>query len=337
MEEEKKVIRGYKGFDKDLMCRGFQYEVGKEYECERAVACVKGFHFCENPLAVLSFYPPFDEDRVNRFCEVEGSGKFDLSEENKICCTKIKIIREITLDELIEAVFRYLNIDIYSPVEENIRTIEKDYTFALERNDCSLVENLGMCSHAANTGFNSISLNRGSCSVASNTGISSISLNTSFHSVAANTDSFSVASVTGEHSVSTVLGCCSKAMSKDNNSVAAGTAIYSVAEAAGDVSVAASTGTESSSIAKGNGSVAVNVGENASSVADVENSIAIATGMLGMAKGVLGSWIVLADNDKKEDGSLVIKDVKAFKVDGETIKPDTFYRLIDGKPVEIKK
>ena len=50
------AITGYKGFDKNLQCRGFQYEVGKEYETDEAELCKKGFHFCENPHDVLSYY-----------------------------------------------------------------------------------------------------------------------------------------------------------------------------------------------------------------------------------------------------------------------------------------
>ena len=72
---KKEIIRGYKGFDKDLKCRGFQYEVGKEYSTDKAITCETGFHYCENPMDVLNFYTPCDDTgNLNRFCEVEGSG-----------------------------------------------------------------------------------------------------------------------------------------------------------------------------------------------------------------------------------------------------------------------
>ena len=62
------MIKGYKGFDKDFKCRGFQYEPGKSYETKTAKACSTGFHFCEHPLNVFSYYAPAG----SRFAEVDG-------------------------------------------------------------------------------------------------------------------------------------------------------------------------------------------------------------------------------------------------------------------------
>ena len=82
----------YKGFDKDLKCRGYQYEDGKEYVHEGEVkACEGGFHACENPFDVFDFYAP---NEFHRFCEVEGSGKED-KQHNKSSFEKIKIVAEI--------------------------------------------------------------------------------------------------------------------------------------------------------------------------------------------------------------------------------------------------
>ena len=60
-------MKAYKGFDKELKCRGFQFEIGKEYEEKDASLCDMGFHACENPIDVLSYYPPAD----SRYCDVE--------------------------------------------------------------------------------------------------------------------------------------------------------------------------------------------------------------------------------------------------------------------------
>ena len=97
------VIKAYKGFDKDLKCRGFQFEVGKEYEEESAKACEKGFHACESPLQVFDYYPP----ATSRYCEVEQSGVID-KEDNKTASSKIKIGAEIGIPGLIKAHIEYV-------------------------------------------------------------------------------------------------------------------------------------------------------------------------------------------------------------------------------------
>ena len=95
----------YKGFDKDLKCRGFQYEIGKEYECAAAVACETGFHACERPLDVFSYYPPAS----SRYCEVEQSGETNASSnDSKVASTKIKIGAEIGTPGLVKAQIEYV-------------------------------------------------------------------------------------------------------------------------------------------------------------------------------------------------------------------------------------
>ena len=97
--------KGFKGFDKDLKCRGFQYEIGKEYEEKTASLCNRGFHACEHPLDVLGYYPPIDG---NRFCEVEIEDTGERSnDDTKICGARIKIGAEIGIKGLIKAAFEY--------------------------------------------------------------------------------------------------------------------------------------------------------------------------------------------------------------------------------------
>lgn len=96
---KEKVIKSYKGFDKNMQCKGFQYEVGKEYEIDGDIKCCKrGFHACESPMEVLDFY-----DMSNsRFAEVEQSGKIDKEENStKVCSSHIKIKAELKLADLI--------------------------------------------------------------------------------------------------------------------------------------------------------------------------------------------------------------------------------------------
>ena len=98
-------IKAYKAFDKDLSCRGFKYEVGKEYEETGDIkACEKGFHACPYPLDVFSYYTPAG----SRFCEVEQSGKIDDSESDKVCSSKIRIGAELDIRGLVKAAVSYV-------------------------------------------------------------------------------------------------------------------------------------------------------------------------------------------------------------------------------------
>ena len=98
-------LKTYKAFDKDLSCRGFKYEVGKEYEETGDIkACEKGFHACPYPLDVFGYYAPAG----SRFCEVEQSGKIDGSESDKVCSSKIRIGAELDIRGLVKAAVSFV-------------------------------------------------------------------------------------------------------------------------------------------------------------------------------------------------------------------------------------
>ena len=99
-------IKSYKGFDKDLKCRGFQYEIGKEYEEDTAKACERGFHACEMPLDVLQYYEP---GQGSRYCEVEQDGEISKQgTDSKVASTRIKIGAEIGIAGLVKAQIEYV-------------------------------------------------------------------------------------------------------------------------------------------------------------------------------------------------------------------------------------
>lgn len=113
MEE---VIKSYKGFNKDMTCRGFQYEEGEEYEEETAEVCKKGFHACEYPLDVFRHYYPAG----NVFHEVEQSGV--ISKENdgtKVASSKIKIGASISIAGLVKAAIEYTTKRVNPEVKSN--------------------------------------------------------------------------------------------------------------------------------------------------------------------------------------------------------------------------
>ena len=107
-----KVITSYKGFDKNMQCRGFQYEVGKEYEMDGEIKCCnRGFHACKSPIEVWGYY-----DMLNsRYAEVEQSGKIEEEENStKVCSSRIKIKAELQLADIINIGVEWLK-DITSP------------------------------------------------------------------------------------------------------------------------------------------------------------------------------------------------------------------------------
>ena len=233
METTEKTIFGFKGFDKNLKCRGFQYEVGKTYEHEGKVECrEQGFHFCENPFDVFGYYSPSE----SRYCAVEGSGKVDQDEDDsKVAVSKLHISAEIGLKGIIEAGVKFI-------LDKVNWKDNKEY----------------------NTGYQSAATNTGYRSAATNTGYRSAATNTGYRSAATNT------------------------------------------------------------------------GDRSASIVEGQDSVAIVTGKDSKAKGSLGCWIVLTERGELNGETCPIIEVKAFKVDGEKIKADTFYQLINGEAVEVE-
>ena len=109
-------MKACKGFDKNLRCRGFQYEVGGEYTEETAELCNRGPHACENPLDTLRYYRPGD----SRYCEVEIEDNGQRSSyDSKVCGKHIKIGAEIGLKGVINAGVRFVFDKCESATEEN--------------------------------------------------------------------------------------------------------------------------------------------------------------------------------------------------------------------------
>ena len=99
-------MKAYKGFNKDMTCRGFQYKEGGEYKEDRAEVCESGFHACENPIDCLRYYEP----RKSVYHEVELDGKIDRQSggDSKVAATKIKIGAALSIPALCKATFEYV-------------------------------------------------------------------------------------------------------------------------------------------------------------------------------------------------------------------------------------
>ena len=214
-----KGVTGFKGFDENLKCRDFQYEIGKEYKHKGNVqACKSGFHFCENPLDVFNYYAPYN----SRFAEVYGSGVISTdTNDSKVAVSKLSIKGEITLNGLIQAGVKFIFDRVKwegakesNTGDQSAATNTGDCSAATNTGNQSAATNTGHQSAATNTGHHSAATNTGYCSAATNTGYCSAATNTGNRSAATNTGDRSAASVDGKDSIAIVTGYESKAKGK---------------------------------------------------------------------------------------------------------------------------
>ena len=295
-------MKAYKGFDKDLKCRGFQYEIGKEYEEKGASLCNKGFHACEDPLDCFSYYNPAE----SRFCEVEIEDNGERESNSKVCGEKIKIGAEIGIPGLVKAAVEY--------VTERAKPSKAHHT----KKDSVVSASTGGRSVSSSTGRRSVSSSTGDFAVSSSTGGRSVSFSTGDSAVSSSTGWGSVNSSTGDSAVSASTGGCA------------------VSASAGDCSVSSSTGWRSVSLSTGWGSANISTGKECTNNGEGERNICVAWGKDSKCKGALGCFLVLSEWGMWDGQKYRFIGAKMVEVDGETIKADTWYWLKDGEVVECE-
>ena len=294
------MIKGYKGFNKGLVCRDKQYAENTVFNEDKATLCEGGMHFCENPLDVLNYYSYYNSDTksFSEYAEVEAPEDVTESKDDKSVTKQLKIGSKISFDKLIKA-----------GVEFNLSRAKSDKEKSVTTGSCIGASNVGDYSGASATGDYS-----GASAVGWRSGVSA----TGDFSSASAVGDYSGAMVTGRHGGAMVTGDDCGAMATGDGSGAAIIGNYSGASATGRCSSAMVVGRYSQAMCK-------------------NNSVAVAVGKNSMAKGDIGCYIVLTEVkwDFETDTNKII-DCKCFKVDGEIIKADTFYKLVDGKPVEVE-
>ncbi|EMC8001487.1 DUF7666 domain-containing protein [Salmonella enterica] len=211
-----KEIVTFKGFNKDLKCRDFQFEIGKTFHHDGKVeACGSGFHACECPFDVFSYYSPAD----SRFAETISFGITDREEDGdtKIASASITIKAELTLPQFIQRGIEWIWSKIDKSLEQQIMC--GDCSAATNTGDCSAATNTGNRSAATNTGDCSAATNTGYCSAATNTGDCSAATNTGDCSAATNTGNRSAAEVSGSQSVAAAFGIEGKARASEGGAI----------------------------------------------------------------------------------------------------------------------
>ena len=291
---EEKVIKAYKGFNPDMTCRGFQYEVGKEYEIEGGIqVCKRGFHACESPLEVLDYYPMFVDNGENRFCEVEQSGIIDREKDStKVCSSKIKIKAELKLADIINLGVEWIKEQVKFKGNENLT----DYGgYSAKIGSSGNYAQIGSSGYSAKIGSSGYSAKIGSSGNYAQIGSSGYSAQ-----IGSSGDSAKIGSS----------GYSAKIGSSGDSAQIGSSGDYAKIGSSGNYAKINSTG---------------------------EDSVICCAGINSIAKAKVGSWITLSEwiySDIK--GRCIPKCVKTEYVDGERIKADTWYKLVDGEFKEVK-
>ena len=291
-------IKSYKGFNQDMTCRGFQYEVGKEYKTSKAECCQQGFHGCESPLEVLGYYFLDDECRLTRFAEVEQSGKLSREDgSTKVASTKIKINAELNLAGLIKAGVEWIKEKSALGKDEE----DKDKDSA----------QIGSSGYSAQIGSSGDHAKIGSSGDSAQIGSSG-----DYAKIGSSGDSAQIGS-SGDHAQIGSSG------------------YYAKIGSSGDYAQIGSSGYSAQIGSSGYSAQIGSSGDSAQIGSSGEDSVIMCAGIESRVKAKKGSWITLAewkyDKDKKRNIPVC---VKTEYVDGERIKADTWYMLNGGEFAE---
>jgi hypothetical protein len=258
-KKKPEVILAYKGFDQQLNCRGFQYELGKTFEHKGAVkACEGGFHACEYPLDVFNYYAPAG----SRFATVEQSGEISRHDgDSKVASSCISIKAEIDFAGLIKAAI--------------------DYTF-------SRALPVYPESPASATGYQGAASATGDQGAASATGT---------RGAASATGDQGAASATGDQGAASATGYQGAASATGTRGAASATGYQGAASATGDQGAASATGTRGAASATGYQGAASATGDQGAASATGDQGAASATGYAGKVSGAAGNALFLVERD----------------------------------------
>ena len=305
-----KVIKSYKAFDKNMQCRGFQYEVGKEYEMDGEIKCCeRGFHACKSPMEVWDHY-----DMLNsRFAEVEQSGKID--EEGistKVCSSHIKIKAELKLADIINIGVEWLkDITLPTKVKTDIAKNDNGGYYAKIGSSGNYAK-IGSSGYSAQIGSSGYYAKIGSSGNYAQIGSSGYSAQIGSSGNYAQIGSSGYYAQIGSSGYSAQIG------SSGNYAQIGSSGYYAQIGSSGYSAKIGSSGYSAKINSTG------------------EDSVIMCAGNNSIAKAKVGSWITLSEwewNDEKNHYVPVC--VKTEYVDGNNIKADTWYQLKNGEFVEV--
>ena len=311
------AIKSYKGFDKNLRCRDFQYKIGGIYEMDGEIkVCSRGFHACESPFDVFDYYTMID----SRFCEVEQDGNISKEDRRtKICSSKIKIKTELKLADMINLGIEWLK-EITLP--EKIKTSIKD-------NSSGNYAQIGSSGDGAKIGSSGNNAQIGSSGNNAKIGSSG--------------DGAKIGSSGYDAKIGSS-GYDAKIGSSGNNAQIGSSGYDAKIGSSGYDAKIGSSGYDAQIGSSGNNAQIGSAGNNAKIGSSGNNAkidstgkdcVIMCAGINSVAKASKGSWITLSEWSYSEGKQRYIPIcVKTEFVDGEKIKADTYYSLKGGVFVE---
>ena len=326
-------ITSYKGFKQDMTCRDFQYKEGESYEEPSAKACEREFYAYEYPLDCLDYYSPNE----SVYHVVEQSGEISRhSDDTKVTSTKIKIGAEINIAGLVKAAIEYTMKRVNPEAKADERQGASSATGYCGAS--SATGNYGASSATGYCGASSATGNYGASSATGYYGASSATGNCGASSATGN---YGASSATGNYGASSATGYYGASSATGDYGASSATGNYGASSATGYKGASSATGDYGASSATGNCGASSATGYKGASSAGDSESVAVAWGYHGKAKGVLGSYLVLADWEGDEDdywhqNLWQLKGAKMVQVDGKDIKPDTFYTMRNGEIIEAE-
>ena len=298
-------MRVYKGTDKDMKCRGFQYKLGETavFDGEPHL-CRAGLHACEQPIDVLNHYAP----NKSRYFEADAEEVTDEreSDDSKIVAKKMTLKAEIGVPGLVKAQIEYVKRQI-------------GFDDAIKR------ANAEKKNHA--TGYQGAASTTGDHGAASATGYQGAASATGYQGAASATGYQGAASATGDQGAASTTG---------DRGAASATGYQGAASATGDQGAASTTGYQGAASTTGDHGAASATGYQGAASATGKAGVALAAGLECKAMGALGCAICCVERDEWNGKTYPIVAVKAAIVDGENIRADTWYQLKNGEFVEVE-
>nr|DAL33804.1 MAG TPA_asm: hypothetical protein [Caudoviricetes sp.] len=331
-------MKVYKATDKDMKCRGFQYELGKTAEVDGdAKLCERGLHACEMPLDVLGYYVPGDGSRYFE-AELEDVSDEMHSDDTKRVGKKLTLSAEIGIPGLVKAQVEYVKaqcdfdnaIKKANSEKENHATGESGAASATGwRGAASATGVRGAASATGESGAASATGVRGAASA---TGVRGAASATGVRGAASATDESGAASATGWRGAASATGERGAAPATGERCAASATGERGAASATGVSGAASATGERGAASATGESGAASATGERGAASATGKGCVAMATGLYGRVMGEIGNAVVCVERNTNGEIASILSAI----VDGETLKPGVWYTVKNGEWVEVQ-